>query len=264
MVFLLGYAIILSMTYSRFTATPVGGANGTRYGALVITGVIQYGRKAIVSVICDCGKTEERPLPRLKYSVKTGRSVSCRSCTNNMIADARFKRDRNSESVGKKYGRLVVSGFYIDESKAKSRDKSRFKCVCDCGFLVDASVSDVLSGNTQSCGCLQKDTAASYGKLSYRHMHSVECIDIGVSSVYKSWEKIKECVRKGVIRDCHMVCHEMDPKWEVFENFLSDFGKIKSNEMIARRSKKLPWEKDNCYITMGYRAKPKKPRIGDA
>ena len=79
---------------------------------------------------------------------------------------------------GNRYGRLLVL-----ERFGKTGDgKATWKCVCACGREVVVSGKDLRSGNTRSCGCLQKETAAS------RHtIHSISS-----TRLYKIWMQMKE------------------------------------------------------------------------
>lgn len=56
---------------------------------------------------------------------------------------------------GRRYGKLVVKEYH-------STDKNRnalFLCDCDCGNTAIVAGTRLVSGHTQSCGCLQKETA---------------------------------------------------------------------------------------------------------
>ena len=58
--------------------------------------------------------------------------------------------------TGKKIGRLTVIG--------RAKNKGRhvvYRCRCDCGNEKDIFAESLSSGNTQSCGCLQKERAAN-------------------------------------------------------------------------------------------------------
>jgi hypothetical protein len=58
--------------------------------------------------------------------------------------------------VGKKFGRLVVERF-----AGKDRHNSAvWDCKCECGNRIVVSGKKLRRGNTRSCGCLQKETAA--------------------------------------------------------------------------------------------------------
>ena len=54
--------------------------------------------------------------------------------------------------TGQRFGRLTVLG------RAENRNKRVYwKCKCDCGKDIIASRNDLRSGDSQSCGCLNKD-----------------------------------------------------------------------------------------------------------
>ena len=52
---------------------------------------------------------------------------------------------------------------------------------CDCGNLTYVLSHSLLSGNTSSCGCLQKEKVAETGKANYKHGE-------GKTRLYKIWE----------------------------------------------------------------------------
>lgn len=63
---------------------------------------------------------------------------------------------------GKRFGRLVVLKIASKEEKPKDkngkpRQRSFWICQCDCGQIVVVSGRHLMSGNTRSCGCLQKE-----------------------------------------------------------------------------------------------------------
>ena len=64
-----------------------------------------------------------------------------------------------SEIIGKRYGRLVA----IKEIDREHRRDRMFLCKCDCGNETKVSLSGLRSKTrgTKSCGCLQKEKAAS-------------------------------------------------------------------------------------------------------
>lgn len=71
-----------------------------------------------------------------------------------MTKDGRLEANKRRiiDLRGKKFNRLTVV----------SRCESGWECVCDCGSVVFNIPSDKLkSGNTKSCGCLQKEKASS-------------------------------------------------------------------------------------------------------
>lgn len=57
--------------------------------------------------------------------------------------------------TGQRFGRLTVITEVI-----QGRDRRRrWLCFCDCGGAITTSASKLRSGNTQSCGCLRRETA---------------------------------------------------------------------------------------------------------
>jgi hypothetical protein len=58
--------------------------------------------------------------------------------------------------IGMEVGRLTIMEY---EPARSSGDRcSRYVCKCDCGGIVKVVTADLASGNTQSCGCLRKET----------------------------------------------------------------------------------------------------------
>lgn len=80
--------------------------------------------------------------------------------------------------TGKRFGRLLVSGkssnYYITPSSGKRH--ARWKCLCDCGKETEVITSQLTSGKTQSCGCLQRERTASANTKHggrYDRLHAV-------------------------------------------------------------------------------------------
>lgn len=120
---------------------------------------------------------------------------------------------------GKRYPgtRLTV----IDDNDELSRDTDGVRrtvmlnCICDCGNLITVKYHDLVSGNTRSCGCYQKDhpsrlmdlTGMTFGKLKvlYRvgkkhHLTVWHCRcecgnEIDVKSNFLRNHKIEACNR---------------------------------------------------------------------
>lgn len=64
--------------------------------------------------------------------------------------------------AGQKFGRLLV---LCDDGVRNSDGTIKWKCRCDCGNITHVSTTSLTSGNTQSCGCFQRErTIASRKK----------------------------------------------------------------------------------------------------
>ncbi len=131
---------------------------------------------------------------------------------------------------GDKFNFLTAIRF--DHRDKQSRQHWLFKC--DCGIEKVICVSNVKSGGTISCSCLNGKTIT----------HGMEG-----TKTYKSWGAMKSrCLNKnnehykyyggrGII-----VC----PKWLDFENFYKDMGEKPENKTLDRIDNNKNYCKSNC------------------
>jgi hypothetical protein len=154
--------------------------------------------------------------------------------------------------MGRRYGRLLVVD--VDVDLGRKSDRFQLICRCECGQKTTVSVRNLQKGNTKSCGCLQGELRVAVGIKNMVHGGaSTGVLSGGETSIYASWRKVLIACYLGQKKGVHRVCHEFDPRWLEFENFLADFGRIKVSETISRLDKQLPWSKENCFINIGRR-----------
>ena len=108
-----------------------------------------------------------------------------------------------------------------------------------------------MGGEKQSCGCFLAETMSKTGKKNKKHGHANTVNGVPNSPLYTSWRKILGCCEEGWKKGFHKVCHEYDPRWKDFAEFLIDFGPIKKGLTISRHDNQMPWSKENCYINQG-------------
>ena len=90
---------------------------------------------------CDCGNTVNVRTDNLR----NGHTTSC-GCACGRV-----------DITGKQFGRLTVSHYVGD---------GQWECKCECGNRVVVRTYNLNSGNTKSCGCLQKDKASEASLIS--------------------------------------------------------------------------------------------------
>lgn len=120
---------------------------GKKYGFLTVQEMLyKYNgqRHTYCRCLCECGNEKIISVDNLKKNPM----ISC-GCMSNYY---RAINNRTNE-VGHKYGALTI--LDIDYSTKPSKAK----CMCECGNEVYVSKADVVSGHTQSCGCLQRQRA---------------------------------------------------------------------------------------------------------
>ncbi len=138
--------------------------------------------------------------------------------------------------IGKKFGKLtVIDGPIIGASQYK------WACKCDCGNpdILNIFGCALRKGDTQSCGCLQKENVARistiHGMYKTRTYRIWRCMINRCE--YKNDISYKNYGAKG-IKICEM--------WHNFENFIQDMGICPSNLTLDRIDNNNDYHKENC------------------
>ena len=108
------------------------------------------GNSVVWECLCDCGETK---LITAKV-LNTGHTKSC-GCLQ--------KEQMSKDLTGQKFGLLTA----VSPTGERRGDSVVWECLCDCGKTAFISAKGLVSGRTQSCGCVPfKDlTGQKFGKL---------------------------------------------------------------------------------------------------
>lgn len=186
--------------------------------------------------ICDCGTI----VVIRGGSLVSGRSKSCGCLQKERIHETCFK-----DLTSKKFGRLTVVSFNRRENK-----RTLWNCICDCGTKTVVKRENLISENSQSCGCYQKENISGEnsrfwkGGISFepycpkfnedlrkrvRSFFNNECIICGrkkednnnknLSVHHVSYDKMICCNNKPVLfaalcQSCHIKTNFDREKWE--------------------------------------------------
>lgn len=103
---------------------------------------------------CECGNEIERSM----NTFKTGNTKSCGCLVALPPVGGRIK-----DYSGTKFGRLTAIERFRKRNKSGT-SLIWYKCLCDCGNNVDVPTGRLTSGNTKSCGCIDKENLIKRNK----------------------------------------------------------------------------------------------------
>lgn len=201
-------------------ASRKSGYIGKKFGELTIVRFDGYYKKNPKWVCsCSCG----REVSVFENSLKSGAKINCGDISH-------------SDYIGKRFGRLTVLPEYKSTGNAR-----KYLCKCDCGKYIYSTIGNLNSGNTKSCGCLEKELLS---KRNRTHGQSN-------SRIYNIWIKmIERCEKeyspsykkygeKGI-----KVCEE----WHNFTSFFKwSMGNGYNDELtIDRINGTLGYSPENC------------------
>jgi len=141
------------------------------------------------------------------------------------------------ESLFKEYGILYFEGIFNKRMQAiditnkkferltaislveKRKDGHYWLFRCDCGTEKIIQKSGVTTGDTQSCGCLQREKVAVLGKITTHGMYRTRFHTIWMGLLQRctnqNYRYYKDYGGRGIT---------VSERWKKFENFAADMG----------------------------------------
>lgn len=136
-----------------------------------------------------------------------------------------------------RFGRLIV---IVATKKRTPSGGIIWLCRCDCGNLAEVRSTNLLSGNTMSCGCLQKEM-----HIGYRHGDDR-------TRLYQIWGNVKTRCYNSNEQHYHRyggrgitVCDEWKNDYVVFKKWALSNG-YENNLTIDRINNDGNYEPNNC------------------
>lgn len=183
--------------------------------------------------ICEfCGITFIRLASQVKKTTFCSKSCYIKSQTG------RTSKRIYPDLTGRRYGRLVVlESLGVRKNNGKSR--RHWKCLCDCGNVVEVNGNNLHTLKTRSCGCLRIDYPPNY-------KHGM----MGTSE-----RRIWGQMRGRCLNPKNHAYHnyggrgiKICDRWlESFENFYADMGERPSpRHSIDRKDNDGNYSPENC------------------
>ena len=138
---------------------------------------------------------------------------------------------------------LEEAGYKIDPKYGKKRRIAKFECKCGTEFI--ASVSNVKRGNTNSCGCYNKQRLQ---EVNVKH-------GLNKHPLYRSWQGMKNrCYNRNIeVYPLYggrgiKVCDEWIDSFITFYNW-TQFNNWKPGLSVDRIDNDKNYEPDNCRLS---------------
>jgi hypothetical protein len=143
--------------------------------------------------------------------------------------------------TGRRFGRLTVTAFH-ERRHVASGSICLWRCRCDCGNAAIVQASNLRSGSTQSCGCINRERISV---LNFRHGEAGGCRTREYKTRCGLFQRCENPNDRGYknyggrgIRVCK--------RWCKYENFLADMGRCPPRLTLERINNNRGYSPSNC------------------
>lgn len=146
--------------------------------------------------------------------------------------------------IGNRHHRLVVIGHH------REHGETRYVCKCDCGRFIDVGSSNVTTGRTRSCGCLQVESRRATNTAT-KTKHGLRSKG-GNLRLYRAWANMVRRCSNPTDSHYHLyggrgvtVCDEWANSPRVFADWAmrSGYSELLTLDRIDNNQGYSPW---NC------------------
>ena len=134
-----------------------------RFGRLLVLEETQQrdnGGSIIWKCQCDCGNIVYVSSNRLRHKNKPTQSCGCL----NKEKAAEVGKNNIKDLTNQVFGKLTVI-TRVNSLKTKNYSKTLWLCKCECGTELIVQGQSLVSGNTQSCGCIKSRGEEKIAKI---------------------------------------------------------------------------------------------------
>lgn len=120
---------------------------GNKYGRLTVLKRVENNYRGDAQWLCQCECGNQVIVKGV--SLRSGHTRSCGCLQKDTVRKQGY--DNTADLIGRRFGKLIV----LERVAGDKEKKGKWVCQCDCGSITMATSDKLLSGHTQSCGCIR-------------------------------------------------------------------------------------------------------------
>lgn len=138
----------------KWPEIPIGKSKckiGDKFGHLTIIYRTGEPKGRPVEVVCQCDCLEHNYVKVFLGNIRTNKTISCGCIARQHTKQMGQKRAMEFDLTNQKFGKLTV----LERTNKRKGTTIVYRCLCDCGTECEVTSANLVTGNTQSCGCLR-------------------------------------------------------------------------------------------------------------